>query len=679
MINSLFRYLYKIIFYMLLAVFFMLSLDCSSTRSTHFKKVEWEQLDLENLPEQKDYPDASAVFLLDDGEFNVTGKFIFTRHVIVRILNEAGLRYANIEIPFDEGNEVHNIKGRTIKKDNTVIELQPTDIHEKTLFPDYVLYADSKSKVFAMPGVEKGSVIEYSYSILYKSPFAPSWTFQGEVPILLSRITLEVPDFLKYRFLLAARKDFPIDKSISHPAAKVKAIFKAKDTPPLKPEPFMPPSSEITSKIYFSLSALSLYGVTATIEGDSWEILGKHYWQMLKKDIKQDKAIKSKVNELTADITSEQEKIQSIYDCVQSKIRYVAIEIKRGRVIPHKPIKVFTNKYGDCKDKAFLLITMLKEIGIDAFPVLSRTASSGKIVEGFVSGQQFNHMIVAVPATYFTDVKGYKNFVVKGDKDYTTADDFVLFDPTSRATPFCQIPWYLENTRALLIKENESKLLTIPSSSARANQTIRECEVDISGDKTFSCVMKSTKTGQEAILTRTILRQQSETEKREFIEKKLSRLCTGAILEDYSVSGLFDLSQPLVIAYRFHFPSTIQKVKDFSVLSPNILRNTIVDVLTRETRSHAICFDYPKTVIEIVKFKTGKTCNINTNIEPVEISYDFGNYSLSCLKDGENIVINKHFSIIKTTIPAYDYDTVKKFFEQILQSEKSSLTISRDL
>ena len=670
--------LYKIICYMVLVVSFILNIDCSPSKTVHFKEVEWEKLDMENLAEQKDYPEASAVFLLDDGEFNVGENSIFTRHIIVRILNEAGLRYANIEIPFDEGNEVHNIKGRTIKKDGTVIELQPSDIHEKTLFPDFILYADSKAKVFAMPGVETGSVIEYSYSILYKIPFAPSWKFQREEPVLLSRITLEVPDFLKYRFLLAARKDFQIDKSISHPAGKVKAIFKAKETTPLKSEPFMPPPSEITSKIYFSLSALSLYGVTATIEGDSWEILGKHYWQMLKKNIKGDKAIKSQVNELTANFTSEKEKIETIYDFVQSKIRYVAIEIKRGRVIPHEPLKVFTNKYGDCKDKAFLFITMLKEVGIDAFPVLARTSYSGKTVEGFVSGQQFNHMIVAVPARYFTDIKGYKNFVVKGDKDYTTTDDFVLFDPTSRATPFCQIPWYLENTQALLVKENESKLLTIPFSSARANRTIRECEVDISGARTFTCVTKSTKTGQEASLLRTILQQLSETEKREFIENKLSRLCSGAILEDYSVSGLFDLSEPLILNYRFHFPYTIQKMKGLSVLSPNILRNTIVDALTRETRTHTICFDYPKTLIEIVKFKTGKNFNIKTNIEPMEISYNFGNYSLSCLKDGKNIVINKHFSINTTTIPADDYESVKNFFEQILQSEKSSLTISRE-
>ena len=458
----------------------VVSLSCAP--SIGLKKVIWEEIDVSKTPTQEDYPSASAVFLMDEGEFSVTEHYVFTRHVVGKILNEAGLKYATIQIPFSSGSEVRNIRGRTIRKDGTVVELQPEDIHEKSLFPQYVLYTDSKAKVFALPGAEPGSVIEYSYSILYKVPLASTWQFQREEPVLLSSFTLDIPPFLQYNYLLVKKRGLEVEKLVSHPQGRVKAVFKVRNAPPIVREPYMPPPSEVTTRICFALTSLSMFGVSLPIEGDSWEIVGHNYWLRVKEKIKADKAIKSKVKEITESSMGPMEKIAAIYDFVQSKIRYVAIEIKEDRVIPHKPAKVFANRYGDCKDKAFLFITMLKEVGVDAYPVLARTNTSGEVNEQFISAQQFNHMVVAIPADYFSGMEGYEGVVIKGEKEYTSSDDYILLDATSRATPFGKIPWYLEDTKGLFIKEKGSKLIAIPSSPASANRTIHECQVDIEED-----------------------------------------------------------------------------------------------------------------------------------------------------------------------------------------------------
>ena len=665
------------IFFTLFAMVLLIGINCSPTRTIHFKEVIWETFDKDKIPTQEDYPKASAIFLLDEGEFSVSENFIFTRHTMIKILNEAGLRYADIEIPFDEGNEIHNIRGRTIRKDGTVVELNPENIHEKTLFPKFVLYADSKAKVFSMPGVEVGSVIEYSYSILYKSPFAPSWQFQRNEPVLFSCITLDVPSFLKYNFMLASREEVKVEKDISHPLGRTKAVFKTKNAPAITYEPFMLPPSEITSKIYFSLALFrSIFGFVAPIEGESWEILGGNYWRITKDIIAADKETKSKVEEIVSALTNEREKTKALYNFVQSEIRYVAIEIKRGRVIPHNPSEVFMNKYGDCKDKAFLLITMLREEGIDAMPILTRTANSGQVIKQFVSAQQFNHVIVAVPATYFTDMEGYDEVVIEGDKDYTASDDYILLDPTSRSTPFGQTPWYLENTKALLIKEEESRLITIPSSSANNNRTIRECKVDIDKNGNLVCSVNSTKTGQEAIRARTLLQPLSESEKREWFEQTLSDRCHGSILKEYSITGLFNLSEPLMQNYTFHIPQYAQVIDGSLSLSPNIFQNKMIDIFTRETREHTIAFDYCRTLIEIFRIKLPEDSEIKTFIEPLEKPCSFGNYSFMCHKDMENIILNKQFSINKTKIPIKDYGEVRLFFDNILLSEKKTITVS---
>ncbi|MCK4235004.1 DUF3857 and transglutaminase domain-containing protein [candidate division WOR-3 bacterium] len=667
----------KSIYYILFTLSLLISLQCSPTKTIHFKEIVWEPIDTENLPARQDYPKANAIYLLDEGEFTVDEHFIFTRHSIVKILNEAGLRYANVEIRFDEENEIHNIKGRTIRKDGTIVELNPENIHEKSLFPEFILYADSKAKVFTMPGAEVGSIIEYSYSILYKAPFAPSWQFQRNEPILLSIITLNVPNYLKYNYMVASRKEIEVDKTISHPGSSTKAIFKVKNAPAITREPFMLPPSEVTSRIYFSLAQFrSIFGFVAPIEGESWDILGDGYWRATKDKISANKTIKSKTQELISGLTTDKEKIEALYNFIQTKIRYVAIEIERGRAIPHNPSEVFNNKYGDCKDKAFLLITMLKEIGIDAVPVLTRTANSGKVIKQFVTAQQFNHVIVAVPAEYFIDMKEYDEVVIKGDKDYTTSDDYILLEPTSRSTACSQIPWYLENTNALFVKESESKLISIPSSKSNQNRTIHECNADIEKDGTLICSVTCTKTGQEANRARTLLQPLSEAEKREWFEQELSDKCHGSILKEYSISELFSLCEPLILNYSFYIPQYAQTINGSLSFSPNIFHNRMVDIFTRETREHTISFEYCRTNIEIIKIKLRDDSRIKTFLEPFSKSSSFGNYSFTCHTDGENLILNKQLSINKTRIPVDDYDEVKAFFEDILVSEKKTVTVS---
>ena len=658
--------------------FILLRAGCAPvTQRISFKEIVWEEINVDNTPAQEDYPNATAVFLLDEGDFSATKHSIFTRHVIIKILNEAGLRYANVEIPFYSETEVHNIKGRTIQRDGTIVTLQPEDVHEKSLFPEWVLYADSKAKVFAMPGAEVGSVMEYSYSMLYKRPFASAWEFQRYEPVLLSTFTLDIPDYLRYNYMLSKTKQVEVEKSVSHPLGRVKGEFKARNAPAITYEPFMPPRSEVITKIYFSLAALSWFGLTLPVEGDSWEILGDNYWYSANDKIKANRDIKSQVREIVKGATTEMEKIEKLYDFVQSEIRYAAIEIKEGRVVPHDPSEVFTNKYGDCKDKAFLLITMLKEAGIDALPVLARTRSSGEVIESFISFQQFDHMVITVSAEYFTDMKDFEKLVIRGDKDYTTSDDYVLLDATSRAVPFGQIPWYLEDTKALIIEEEGSRLVTIPSSSAGANKTIRECEAEIHQDGSFLCSVKTIRTGQEANGARSLLQRLSKTEQKEWFETSLTHVCPGAILKEHSISQLFDLSEPLILSYKFLVPQYAQDIDTFFVFCPSIFRNRMVGELTRETREHGITFDYCRTYIDGIYVKIPEGLKIKTLPDTLYKSSDFGDYSFSCFTDGERIVLNKQLSLRKTQIANEDYEHVKSFFEGISTSERRNVTLCR--
>jgi transglutaminase-like putative cysteine protease len=87
--------------------------------------------------------------------------------------------------------------------------------------------------------------------------------------------------------------------------------------------------------------------------------------------------------------------MQSLANFVQRDIRYVAIELGIGGWQPHPAPAVFSHRYGDCKDKATLLRSMLREIGIDSYHVVIYT-ERGAVTPQTPAHHGFNHAIIAV-------------------------------------------------------------------------------------------------------------------------------------------------------------------------------------------------------------------------------------------------------------------------------------------
>src|ERR1700756_2875113 len=105
--------------------------------------------------------------------------------------------------------------------------------------------------------------------------------------------------------------------------------------------------------------------------------------------------IKQKVTALTASSPTQLAKMRAIAQFVQHDIRYVAIELGIGGWQPHYAAEVFSHRYGDCKDKATLMRSMLHEIGIESYHVPINT-ERGSITRETPPHHGFNHVITAI-------------------------------------------------------------------------------------------------------------------------------------------------------------------------------------------------------------------------------------------------------------------------------------------
>jgi hypothetical protein len=159
----------------------------------------------------------------------------------------------------------------------------------------------------------------------------------------------------------------------------------------------------------------------------SWEEVGRWYWNLQKDRVEPTAAIRAKAAELTKGMTNDDAKLHALYGFVSMQYRYIGIAFGIGRYQPHTAEDVLTNNYGDCKDKHTLLASLLQASGITLYPAL--ISSSWKLDPDVPSPAQFDHVIGYLPQ----------------------GKDAVWLDTTPEVAPFGYLLAQLRDKQALVI------------------------------------------------------------------------------------------------------------------------------------------------------------------------------------------------------------------------------------
>src|SRR5207249_6831514 len=132
-------------------------------------------------------------------------------------------------------------------------------------------------------------------------------------------------------------------------------------------------------------------------------------------------------------------KMKALAQFVQHDVRYVAIELGIGGWQPHSAADVMVHHYGDCKDKATLLASMLHEIGVDSYYVVINM-ERGSVGPETPANLGFDHVILAIrlPETAIADPS------LIATMNHPRLGRILFFDPTNEITPFGQLRGHLQ-------------------------------------------------------------------------------------------------------------------------------------------------------------------------------------------------------------------------------------------
>jgi len=251
------------------------------------------------------------------------------------------------------------------------------------------LIDDVKFRVLRIPAPDPGNIVGYEYEV-EERPFwlQDTWDFQRTDPVRESRYSLQLPSGWEYK---ASWLSYPEVKRAEGSGNVSQWVIT--DVNGIRPEPDMPPLDGVAGQMIVSFFPAG--GTSRKNEFVSWQSMGIWLGNLYSGRMDASEPIQHEVNGLVAGKSASLQKMQAIALFAQHDIRYVAIELGIGGWQPHAAPDVFSHRYGDCKDKATLMRTMLRQIGVDSYQVLINIRR-GSVTRETPAHNAFNHVILAI-------------------------------------------------------------------------------------------------------------------------------------------------------------------------------------------------------------------------------------------------------------------------------------------
>src|SRR6266446_3585368 len=411
-----------------------------------------------------------------------------------KILRPNGRRHGNVEVDFGPQKKIKSLHAWCIPaqgKDYEVKEKDAIEVSPNTEGGE--LISDTKFKVLRVPASDPGNIVGYEFEVEEHPLFLQDiWSFQRADPVRESRYSLLLPAGWEYKA-----------SWLNHPevtptqAGNNSWQWTVSDLKGIRREPFMPPMRGVEGQMVVSFFTAGGSGLNANID---WNMLGKWYSNLVGERVEASPEIKQQVSKLIASKTTQLQRMQAIGDFVQHDIRYVAIELGIGGFQPHSAPEVFSHHYGDCKDKATLVRSMLREIGVDSFHVVIND-ERGSVTRDMPAHNGFNHVITAIKLP-----DGITDPSLVATMQHPKLGNILFFDPTNDLIPFGQLPGYLQANYGLLVTPGGGELIELPQQPSSMNSIRRTAKLTLDASGTLRGEVKEARLGERASSERWRLR-----------------------------------------------------------------------------------------------------------------------------------------------------------------------------
>lgn len=608
-------------------------------------------------------PDTNAVVLLDETTFRVVNSDEYVEHSrrVVKILRPDGREHGEYGTYFQQNEKILSVHAWSIDKSGHEYEVKEKDFAERGLY-DYALYNDLRFRTATVPAADPGTIVAFEAEVRRRSWFdVIELRFQESIPVHESRVVLQLPTGWQYK---ASWAGVPAVPSVQRSATETE--WALHDLPAIKHEEMSPPSRVLSACL-----GLAYWAPGQTAKNvESWASLGIWEDQLTAGRRNPSPELSEKARQLTAGKTDFDAKVRALTSFMQSEIRYVAIEIGIGGYQPHPAQDVFRARYGDCKDKATLLSSMLHEVGVESDYVVVSTERG--TVHPDVPSPYFNHMILAIEVPSGVSTDAYRSVVTsKAGKRY------LIFDPTDSYTPLGDLRGELQDTYALLVADGKGELVHTPLNAPDANLLVRTGHFTLSPDGTLAGDIVEDRSGDHAMNERMYLLHANEKERSQRIEHRLSRSLKGFTIDKTDIQQLDQIQQKLVISLKLTDPGYGQVRGPLMLVRPRVLGEKGF-ALDRKPRQYPFQFESKSRETDTFEIELPKEYSVEDVPEPVKVDAGFATYQSKVEVQGSKVRYWRELVRRDVLIGPEHTEELRKFMGTIGADEAAVLILKRN-
>lgn len=607
--------------------------------------------------------DVNAVELLDDQETTVRDNGEIVTHVreAYRILRPEGKEYANLELFYDSETRINYLHGWSMTAKGQEYEAKDKDAFERNA-STFEVFSDVKEKILLIPGGDVGTVVGFEYERKERPyVFDSVWSFQSVIPVEKARYVLQLPR--NWEFKANWENHAEVQPSVQNGTY----TWELSDLARIERESHEPPYRALAGHMTITFFSDKTKDQTYS----SWNDIGAWYGRLTSDSRQGTPALQQKVQELAPANLPLLERIRALARFAQHDIRYAAIEMGIGGLKPHPAGEVFTHRYGDCKDKATILGAMLAQIGVKSF-YMPIHDERGIYTKNSPPNLGFNHVIIAIHLP-----EGSFNEPLPALYEHPKLGHLLIFDPTQDLVPFGELPYYEQDSYALLVTDSGGELIHLPVSPPELNELKRSAKLKLLPDGTLQGEIEEVRSGYHAMLERAYLQKETQRDRKKIIEHILGRMMGNFQVDSFDLINADDIDKDLILRYKFTADHYAKTAGPLLLVRPRVVGEKGGYFDPTKPRHYPYQLDAPCLDSDTVEITLPDGFKVDELPDPAKASYSFGEYTSKTESAGNVLKYTREYKMSTTLVPLDHIDQLKQMFSEIVSDEKNMAVLKK--
>jgi len=393
---------------------------------------------------------------------------------------------------------------------------------------------------------------------------------------------------------------------------------------------------------------------------EEWDTLHDWYRSLLTGRTTLDAEVSAAVADVVQLARDHDGRVRALADFVASETRYVGIQLGQGEFQPHAASEVLRHRYGDCKDKCTLLMTMFQAIGVEAYPALINPTYGGSDIDlELPSLGQFSHMILAVP-------------------DASMPGGYAWVDPTDDTVPYGRLPASDQGRTVMLVTDDAPVWVRTPIDTPDMNRYDWTLTLGLDPGGAVYGAENLTATGTHASDVRRAYQAVPPADLAEYMRSLMSPEYPGVAVDAAELAGIEDAYEAFSVTADFTVSEYGSRTDDaWAIPIPSADLGSYAALVAEPGRTRAMVLGVPNTLTRTVSVEVPSGYEAPDLPEPLLLQTEFASLKRTTAVEDAHVIYRLELVVRQHTVPPERYDAARSIFEALAREEDAAVLLRR--